>query len=361
MKIPVSAVALAALFLHGCGEAPTDSSRLTPLSKPPVTVKANPVLAYVGTTSYKGALVQTVAVMNEDGSNQKSLFGASEPSGHRFQDVSWAPTGSTLCFMQQAASTTTPEATIKTVDVSISSTGTVTGTNVRTLYSLPTGDGAPGGMEWSSTSTMGKIAYTTYNGSNTVRSLRLLNQTGVGTPSVVWESDASYIKPDGTVLGHRQTLSSPAWNYNDQQLAVVRADSSGTAFQYAVCTIMIFSTADNGSTWTYTDSITVTGGSELSVWGLSWSRGTSGIDKLAYANLNDNLVYYVDPTTGAVPTTNGVRGRIPTWSPADTAIVFVGTGTGSAYLSRLVPMTTTVTNYVPTPAITSAPVIKWKR
>lgn len=361
MKNSIVAMALAALMVAGCSEAPTTSSSQDPMSKPSPSTPANPVLTYEGTTTSKGKTYQTVAVMNADGSHQTNLYGTDQPLGHYFMSESWSPTGTSICFADINGNSAAPADAIKAIDVSVNSSGNVVGSNVRTVYALPTNVGINPGLAWSSTTTMGKIAFTTFNPSNTVRTLWVIPQSG-GTPIKVWECDSSYIKGNGSVIGHRQPLTFPTWSYDDHRLAVIRQDSATAPNPYAVNTIMIFNTTDNGSTWSYADSIKVPGSGNISVQGLEWSRNANGINKIAYSNAANGLLYYVDPTTGAVPTTNGVQGSYPAWSPDNGAIIFNNLASNSrGYLSKVIPFTTTVTNIVTNPAFSGYPLVRWKR
>jgi hypothetical protein len=299
--------------------------------------------------------------MNVDGTHQTNLFGTNQPVGQYFDNECWSPTGTSISFVQADWSPTAPVAAIKALDVSVNSSGAVVGSNVRTIYSLPTNTGVNSGVSWSSTTTMGKIAFGTYHANNTVRTLWVISQGG-GAPIKVWESDSTYIKEDGSVIGHRQPIVSATWSPDDHRLAAVRYDSAGTSTPWAVSTIMIFNTNDNGSTWTYTDSIKVPGNSNASVMGLEWSRIPNGINRLAYHNAENGLLYYVSPTTGATPTTNGVSGSYPAWSPDDSAIIFNNRVNGTSnQLSKVIPMTSTVTNIVAQPALIAYPLVRWKR
>jgi hypothetical protein len=356
MKNSIAVLASAALIAIGCNEAPTASSPDGPMAKTSSSTPANPALTYQGSVTSKGSTYRTVAVMDADGSHQTSIYGMDQPLGQYFMEESWSPTGSSICFVQtNDVASTSIVASIKAIDVSVNSAGTAVGSNVRTIYNLPTGLGVNQGLAWSSTTTMGKIAFTTFDPASTVRTLWVIPQAG-GAPVKVWECDATYVKPDGSVIGHRQPLTSPTWSPDDHRLAVVRQDSATTATPDAVSTIMIFNTTDNGSTWTYADSIKFPG----SVGSLEWSRNANGINKLAFYNGVDWSLYYVDPVTGAVPTTNGVKGRFPAWSPDNSALIFHNLAS-TAYLSRIVPFTSSVTNIVTEPAYYSRPLVRWKR
>jgi hypothetical protein len=111
--------------------------------------------------------------------------------------------------------------------------------------------------------------------------------------------------------------------------------------------IMIYNT----STWEYVDSIAVEG----TVFGLEWSR--SGANKLAFGlqavGSTITKLYFVDPSTGSVPTTNNVVGTCPTWSPNNSSVMYVNAG--NAY--KNVPGTASaslVSNF-------GGSLLKWKR
>jgi hypothetical protein len=368
MNKVIVVMTLAALVAAGCNEAPTASPTGDALTKGQTSTAAKPALAYEGSLMYKGSRTRTVSVMDADGTHQTNLFGTTEARGEHFRDASWSPTGTSICFSQSNLSNTAPVASIKALDVSVNSSGIAVASNVRTIYNVPPGSGLNPGTAWSSTAAMGKIAFCPWNPNSTDRTLWVVPQTG-GAPIKVWGSDATYIKEDGSVLGHRQSLGYPTWSPDDERLAVVRYDSSGTPDQYVVSTIMIFTTGDNGNSWSYTDSIKVSaapGATVVNMYYLEWSR--AGMNKLAYGNAQDGLLYYVDPQTRdingvlTVPTTNGVTGTCPSWSPDNGTLIFNNTaGANSDYLSRIVPFTTTVTNVVQSPADVGYPLVRWKR
>jgi hypothetical protein len=297
-----------------------------------------------------------VSVMNADGSHQANFYGTSQAATDNLRDECWSPNGASVGFIHDNGNTTAPVAAIKAIDISVNSSGTVVGSNVRTIYNAPANTGITPGTAWSSTATMGKYAFATYNPSNSNRTLWVVSQTG-GSPIKVWGSDSTYVKENGSVMGHRQTLSSATWSPDDEHLAAVRADSAGTTTPTAMVTIMIFRTSDNGLTWSYDDSIKVAGGASMPVSGLEWSRNGNGINKLAYNNFNDGFLYYVDPSTNAVPFTNSVPGRFPTWSTNNSVISYWN----SSYYHTVVPFTTTVSYTFANPAYYQSPAIHWKR
>jgi hypothetical protein len=364
MKGRIAALALVALIVAGCDEAPTTSSADDPMARPAPSTPANPALCYEGYTTLKGKGYRTVAVMDADGTHQTNLYGTTLPIGTYLDDESWSPGGTSISFVENNGSTTAPVGAIKAIDLSVNSSGAAIGSNVRTIYDLPAGYGTSGGVQWSSTSAMNKIAFATWNPNTTDRTLWVVPATG-GAPIRVWGSDATYIKEDGSVLGHRQTLSNATWSPNDERLAAVRLDSAGAPTNpYAVATIMIFNTTDNGNTWTYTDSIKIAGSTSTPVANLEWSRGANGIDKLAYGNLNYNAnkgqIFYVDPVTNAVPTTQGVLGRCPSWSPDNMTLIYNNRSSGD-YLSKITSFSTNVSNVVVNPSYGAPPTIRWKR
>jgi Tol biopolymer transport system component len=104
-------------------------------------------------------------------------------------------------------------------------------------------------------------------------------------------------------------MGAPTWNADDSRLAVLRGDNAGSSSK-----IMIFDVATSA----YTDSISVSG----AIYGLEWSR--SGINKIAFSSTasGTSQIYYVDPTNGATPSSTGVAGLYPSWSPDNSSIVF---------------------------------------
>jgi len=244
----------------------------------------------------------------------------------------WSPTGGSICFTQWG-SATAPD-TIKAIDVSVNSSGVPVGSNLRTIVGLPDQTVRLNGAYWSSTSAVGMIAYTTRDGAT--NSLYVVSQSG-GTPTKICSVDTAW-------MHFGLTLKNPTWSPDDSRLAVCR-DSSANA-STATSMILIFNT----STWACVDSIAITGG----VFGLEWSRSGS-MNKLAFVDFvsGSNHLYYCDPTTGATPTTYGLVGSYPTWSPNNSSVMYVN----SSGLTKNIPLTSTTTSV----SSFGGAGVKWKR
>jgi hypothetical protein len=224
--------------------------------------------------------------------------------------------------------------TIKAIDVSVNSKGVAVGSNVRTIYGLPDKTWGVGTVAWSSTSTMGKVAFTEADPTGTHYGLWTVPANG-GPPTNIYSVDTSW-------LHRRVGLNFPTWSPDDSRLAVARGDSA------QVTTIMIFNT----TTWAYVDSIKVQApaGKSAGSLGIEWSR--TGLNKLAFS-MNSQL-YYCDPSTGAIPATDGVATRAVTWSPNNSSILIAPPDMSGQY--KVVPFTTSTTK------ISSLNVYaKWKR
>ena len=367
--LPFSSILLVAgALLTGCQQDPssTGSPSVRPLTVHGGTSSAaHPALTYEGSETYHGSTYRTLAVMDTDGTHQTNIYGGHSMSASFWYNWgSWSPTGGAICFYQSNLNTSAPQDTLKAIDVSVNSSGTAVGSNVRTIYAFPNGDGSTAGLAWSSTSTMNKIAFVSANANNKINTLYIISTTG-GTPQKVCQIDGStFVKENGSIVGHRMGLLYPTWSPDDHRLAVNRCDSSDVATGVTVAnTIMIFNTTDNGSTWTYTDSIKTSSSAypyNFSPFqSLDWSRSNGGIDQLAFANSGSNILYHCTPTTGSTPTSIGVSGYAPVWSPNNSSILYYNTTNGD--VSKITPFGTSVTNVISSPAIASIRQIRWKR
>ena len=319
------------ILIAACNHAP--SGPADGLTSGIVTSPAHPALTYYGLAKSGDSTYPAICVMDSDGRNQASVFVASS-NGLNVAAPSWSPDGNSICFTQCGLGVF-PDS-IKVVDISAGqSMSPVLKNNVRTVVGLSMPGSISGlagaGMTlgyayWSSTSAFGMLAYTA-----TIKdkiSLCVVSAMG-GTPKVLntnWASERyGYI----------------AWSPDDSRLAFCRLDPP-----YGNNTIMIFNTGD----WSCVDSIKVSG----LVEGIDWSR--KGMNKLVFARAADfsspYYLYYCDPKTGATPTTNGVVGEMPSWSPDNSSIVCYNNGA-----SKVTSFTRLSTMVDPT--IKS--VIVWKR
>ena len=339
-----SLLLFAGAFLSGCQQDPnsTGSPRTQlPLSNPHGSTTAHPALVYTGaviTTSHKTSTTYSaIYVADTDMGNRTSVQVATTSTSSVLYGATpgWSPNGSSICFTQSGEGSPRHPDSIKAFDVSVNSSGVPVGSNVRTVFGLPSNSVRLKNPFWSSTTTMGKIAYSTQEaGTN---SLYVVSQSG-GTPTLIYRVDTSWVH-------YALPLGDPTWSPDDSKLACLRIGSNGT-----VTTIMIFGTTDNGSTWTYNDSISVSGG----VDGLEWSRNGS-VNELTFGLVSGGTseISFVTPTTGATPVTSFVAGVFPTWSPNNSSVMYVNAG----YLYKNTPLTTsttTVTNF-------GGLGVKWKR
>ena len=278
-------IAVCAAVLSAC-EHPTGSGQGGPDVAPS---PARPALTYYGAFTKGGSSYSAIYVMDTDGAHQAAVQVASDIA-IGYNSPSWSPTGASICFTQTG---TTPDA-IKAIDVSFSAGLSPQGIHLRTIVGLPDTSNHIVYPYWSSTTAMGKIAYMTYNSNSST--FYVISQSG-GVPTPIY------------TLAHGGGYC--AWSSDDSRLALGRDDTPGNSG-----TIMIFNT----STWMPVDSIKVPG----YIVGLDWSR--SGMNKLAFGLTSDGgfayYLYYCDPTTNAVPVTNGVSGWGPSWSPNNSSIVF---------------------------------------
>lgn len=322
---------LGSLFVIGCEETPNSvGAGDESLGVKPggggggTSTPADPELCYVGRSTVKGKSYMTLFVMNADGSNHTQIARRTSTDYAYGGSPSWSPDGGSIAFTQMGDGVNQPD-TIKAIDVSVNSNGQVVTSNLRTIYGLSTVSVRLKNPFWSATSGTDQIAFTTdEDGSN---SLYTVPASG-GSPTLVTTISKAW-------AGHTNPLGTPTWNGDDSKLAMIRIGINNT-------TIMIFNTSD----WSYIDSITVVG----SIFGLEWSRA-GNTDKLAYGL--SNKLYYVDPTTGAVPTTNNVPGQYPAWSPDNGSLMIVN-GTSVDKNTAFTSSTTSIGT------ITAGYAVKWK-
>jgi hypothetical protein len=277
---------------------------------------ARPVLTYYGVVKKGTSMYSVLCVMDADGRDQTSLLRATD-TNVRFLNPSWSPTGKSICVIQSGMGVV-PDS-LKAVDINVGPTGDLVCNNIRTIvgcskpgsiHASPSPFGETVGYpRWSSTSAMGKIAYSSTNG-GTIQ-MCVVPEAG-GTPQVIWSG------------GAWEDYLYCAWSPDDSRLAVHRIDGG-----YGHNIIMIYNT----STWKCVDSISVTG----MIWGLDWSR--NGMNKLAFgrsAMINGTYyLSYCDPKTGAATTTNGIIGGDPSWAPDNSSLVCWG----ESGLTQVTPFT----------------------
>jgi hypothetical protein len=347
---------LASAWLASC-EAPSDSSDSVMRTGPNThggggTTAANPALAYIGSARSHGQTYPTIAVMDSDYAHQSTLY-TSGTTGLSVRGPSWSPTNASIAFMENSN-------TIKAVDVTLNTDGTVSGTNARTIYSMPNSQFDNGyTVSWSNTTATNKIAFATRDPYSSRRTVWVISGSG-GTPIKVWESDSSFVKEDGSIAGHIVPAASPTWSPDDSHIAIERLDSGASSSYYGAgptraTTIMIFSTTDNGNTWAYTDSIKHSSTASNAYYpDIEWS--STGLNKLALLGYSDGLLYYANPTTGSALTTDGIESGGLSWSPNNSSILHCS---GTA-LWKSVPFTTTTYGTGTNPSYGGNTQVQWK-
>jgi hypothetical protein len=359
----------AALWLVSCEQPSDNASSITrpgPSSNSHggsgTVTPANPAIAYQGSVRSHGQTYQTIAVMDSDYTHQTSIYGDGINATYSYRGPSWSPNNGSIAFIRNSGTAAVPVNSIMAVDVTLSSTGTVSGTNARTIYALPSGQVDNGWTTaWSNTSATDMIAYGTRTITGPKQTAVWVVPASGGTPVKVWGMDTTFVKEDGSVIGHTMPVGWATWSPDDSRLAFERFDS-GARTSYATSgisravTIMIFSTTDHGATWTYTDSIkhSSTGGNSY-FDDIQWSR--TGQNKLALSYHEDGLLYYANPSTNTTLTTDGLAGGAQlSWSPDNSSILH----NSSSSIWKSVPYTTTVYATATSPTYGDLPVVRWK-
>jgi len=329
----------ALFFFTSCKEDPQSANGPVQTFSPNGSA-ANPALTYAAGVYQNNNLVGSAIFVADSDANHQTKITQTFSNG--VGAPSWSPTGSSICFHQAAPSG--PD-TIRAIDVSVNSHGTPVGSNYRTIYGFPSTSVfiSPGAsVSWSSTTSMGQIAYCTSNGSG-ITGLWVISQSG-GTPTNIFSVNTA-------TWTFQTALNYPTWCPDDSKLAVVRADSFN--IHGAASTIMIFNT----STWTYVDSVKVPG----KVTAIEWSR--TGSNKLAFGlvmhgGANVDTLNYCDATFGSTRSNNGIilSGGV-TWSPNNSSLLYTGTTTGGAFACRKLTAFSG-SNSVLTTAFRD---VKWKR
>ena len=327
-----------ALLFFGCQQNPT-SPVGTQLPLSPGGTSAHPALTWSALTANPkdhNYIYSYIMVSDTDDSHQTAVFAGYGPSGSvvTYFTPCWSPTGGSIAI--GSAHFGSGLDSLLTMDISVNSKGTPVVNNIKHIYAFPSGSiYSRNGLAWSSTTSMGEIAYTWESGS-TNRSpnhLSVISQSG-GTPTVIYSTDTGINVP-------AIALINPTWSPDDTRLAVARTDSM----------IMIFNT----SNWSYVDSIKCPG----KIAGLEWSR--SGLNMLAFSLSSSTApyeeLYYCDPSTGSTPIASGLGYSLyPTWSPNNSSLLYVGNN-GSAYYIDKVGAFTTNTQVL----WSSNALVKWKR
>lgn len=272
---------------------------------------AHPAFAYLGRATVNRTTFWSVFVMDSDGTHQTNLF-PNGLNGHLIttdgtMQPTWSPSGNSIAF---CVGNSTYTDSIYAFDISVNSSGVPVSSNLRLIYG---GSIHIVNVAWSNTSTTGQIAFNTINGNTD--DVWVVSQSG-GTPVNVWHDTAGN--------GHMQS-----WSPDDSKLCFNRrVIVNGTVTgRY----LMIFNTTDQGSSWSYVDSIWLPISTYGIANGVEWSRGgtwgTTGKIAFTCASPSDQYgtsgtLYYVAPSTGATPTTNGVLAMYPTWDPTNATLAF---------------------------------------
>jgi len=291
-------------------QTPTGPQTVLPLSSGGST--AHPALAWPSYVSSNNNQYSNLMVSDTDASHQTSILRAwANTNSIQYFNPSWSSSGGSLAFAITRFGGAADS--VYVIDVSDNSHGTPVGSNLRGICALPSGvylDRWQGGLAWSSTSSMGEIAFI---GNKTVY---VVSSSG-GTPTAIFSQ---------TTLGGPSGIS---WSPDDSRLAITRWDSAWGH------TILIFNT----STWSVVDSISV-GNAQFGK--LAWSR--SGANKLAFGMTTRTWngsawtyasgFYYCDPTTGATPS-GGYTGDVGQWSPNNTSLIYPAATSGNWYLVKV--------------------------
>ncbi|MDP4199235.1 MAG: hypothetical protein Q8922_05690 [Bacteroidota bacterium] len=290
-------LATASLFLlWSCRQdSPSPTGPQTMLLNSTSSTPAHPALTWGQYIMRNGSIVgSSLVVADTDLSHQTAIIQNSSTNyGIQYNPV-WSPTGGSIAFARYYPYTLGKPDSIFAIDVSVNNKGVPVGSNLRCI--VP-GCGRPG-PAWSSTTSMGKIAYVSMG---QPAALYVVSQSG-GTPASIYSTNSSSVG-----------LGRPTWNPDDSKLAVPRSDGK----------VLIFST----SNWTLIDSVAVSGNIE-------WSR--SGLDTLAIENIGGGYyqpLYYCDPVTGATPAFGGVyvtRSQA-TWSPNNSALIYATSNGASVW------------------------------
>ena len=258
---------------------------------------ANPQVVYASDEASN----RRVGVMDASTANQTVLYTAAG-TVTSVNSPSWS-SGTSVSWLERTGTTYA----IRALDVSVGTNGVPTASNVRTVASLNDTNFYMKAPAWSSTSN-NEVAFgllSTANGQSTVPNYLCIVSASGGT----W--DTVYATAHNTLIKHI------AWNYDDSKLAVEVFSSSGMS-------IVII----DRSTKEITDSISMPQG-VYEANGLEWSRGSSSPNKLVFSN--NGSIYYLEPTEGSTPTTNGVTSgqnggalaKTPTWSPDNASVMFL--------------------------------------
>jgi hypothetical protein len=328
------------LLAASCKQDPQSANgpqTVLPLSNGGGTTPAHPAIAYMAIITSHSSSHPAICVMDSNGSHQTVLL-TSGTSGHTFGSandffVSWSATGGSIAFVAATSNLSLYGDSIFALDVSLNSSGVPIASNVRLIYAAPASTDITH-IEWCSTTTMGKIAFGTTKGTTSGSDRWVVSQSG-GTPVKVAHLDSAL-------------TSKITWSPDDSRICFSWGvwDGSGT---YTGGMLRIYSTTDNGSTWAYTDSVSLPASTYgTSTTGLEWSRGgtwTNG--KLAFCRsggvLTHSTLYYCDPVTGATPSTNNVTALYPSWNPTNTALAMTpSSGTSTDYIDKVTAFGTSV-------------------
>ncbi len=332
---------LIAFALFSCSDSDltsnydSDNAAITNPKGGNITSIANPVIAYISSvqsgSGKNKAVYQTIGVMDTTGLNQTNVYTASTTS-ELDRYPTWSPDGISLSWIKRINGYSGPSE-IVAADISVNSNGVPVAGNYRTIAKVPYE--SPNyfwisNQAWCSLASTGKVAFVVTYGTGTSGWTYLYT---VSTSGGAWDMLSSIYDPIGTGGEYYMNL---CWSPDDSKIAILLHSSSrGNK-------ILIY---DN-QTRTFTDSIPTPPGI-LGFGPLDWSR--NGMNSLAFTanSSGGSYIYYVTPpTNGTIPTTNGVSGSFPSWSPNNSSLLFKAfpsSGGIKGGLKKMIPFTTNVT------------------
>jgi hypothetical protein len=343
-------LAASLLTLWACKQDPQSANgpqTVLPLSSGGGT--AHPAIAYRSSVTTGSGHTQhtypAIGVMDSDGTHQTNVYVGTSSAGEI--DPTWSPNGGSISWVLGK--------NIVAIDVSVNSSGVPVGSNFRTIAATPSSDAVAGffiiSQAWCSVTTTGKIAFIYENWNTGITKLCTVSISGGA-----WDT----LAVSGYNIYYNE-LYTVTWSPDDAKLAVVREDDAGPINSK----LMIYTRSSSA----FTDSISAPSGKMFGNYahfipGPQWSR-TGGVGGTAYlcaqvgstSSPYNFALYYVQPTNGSTPSTNGVSSRNSTWSPNNSSVM-VSNGASLSGVNKVVSLTSTTTNILTTPP---GDYINWKR
>jgi hypothetical protein len=300
-----------AMLLGACQQDPQSSMTNPVFPQASRTTAANPKIVYVSSDGH-------LAVMDSDGTHQ-TVINTSDVNrnGNNLRPM-WS-TGSSVSYATNILSNDTVYSSIRAIDVSVNSSGTAIGSNIRSLaaYSYVQSDASKQGAScwspsWSSTSSVNQIAYSVVARNGSAKYLcRVSASTGI--VDTLWSTTD-------------QIRSNPTWNSDDSRIAV--SCYNGTRGYIIVL---------NTSTKAVTDSIYL--GSHSPSY-IEWSRAAGSVNKLAIIDGGDYHLYYLTPSNGSSLESTGIATYGATWSPSNSTVMYNYTRTSGGSRNYTYPLVT---------------------